>query len=100
MHETITGEHLRLCMHKGTKIETSDATARYYYKGLCVVTSQRVPSTTENVVTAFWTLQDLKILQKFDVLLSRCRRCRPKKNIFKKASSTLLMLRQEAQTKS
>jgi hypothetical protein len=98
MHETITAEHLHLCMVKGTKIEVGH-TMRYYYKGLCVVTNLPLPSNIEHVVTAFWTPQDHQMREKYNVMLKSIGRSSVKKRSFKKASGSLLMLR-EADHKS
>jgi hypothetical protein len=89
---TITAAHHRLCMLRGTKIDTGHATSRYYYKGLCVVARRLSPSASERVLTAFWTPRDLKAQQTFQAMLNSGT---PRKNLPKKATVTLLMLRKE-----
>jgi len=67
-----------MCILSGTKIDVTAHLSRYYYKGLCVVAlAGSVPPFTSSshakAVSAFWVLNDKKVMQTFSTLLRRQR---------------------------
>jgi len=90
----ITAAHVRLCMHRGTKIDTGHHTSRYYYKGLCVVARTFGDNGRQETMSAFWILSDARTQRTFKGLLQRHERKNTVTNRYKKASPRLLMLKQ------
>jgi len=67
-----------MCILSGTKIDVTPHMSRYYYKGLCVVAlAGSVPPFTSGLhpkaVSAFWVLNDEKVMRTFSTLLRRQR---------------------------
>jgi hypothetical protein len=87
MHSSITQECVRLACAGGR--DTRQGTFQYYYKGLCVLTRSEVCTSTQDIVTAFWTphAQDGPLI--FQAMLSGKT---PSQFVRKPRTSRLLML--------
>jgi hypothetical protein len=93
-HAIITDAHVRLCILRGTKIDTEYHSIRYYYKGLCVVARKIADNAGQDTVSSFWILPDAKTQRTFTRALQALRRREGKNTVYKKATSRLLMLKQ------
>jgi hypothetical protein len=92
MQPTITAEFMQLCINRGTCIDLISTAYRYYYKGLCVVTRGGTASSSNEIITAFWTPSQNVGQIEYKRMLSAPTAV-TKHKLLKPATVSLLMLR-------